>query len=387
MRSKIIATLVTLFLVLTGCASGETNEAGEQENQKATNGNAQPEGNDTSAEGSLDSDSDTNSAEEDSVEINFLLEKCQNLSLESNEPWQAAYSPIVEDMCAIESVDEGAVDFVFGPSISMDNVNVKQYMETAFFAYTYWQQFIPDDYPKWTWVIASAEDDHQWWEDNHQNYIKPEYKSELDSCPYYSENRFCSSKYSPDEDKSNIPGLVALWAMDPTAPQLRNDTVLDPGHNGPHWYQDAFGYNHWYELLIEGHATMYEIATHLLAGDDGRQREDFAWLAYSVDEYKMTATTSAEFESYYDSCWGQGYKCKHFYYGGGAMFHEKLILDFGYENYMEWHVKLRKIQSNSGFYQLFQDHFGITVDEFSYGPFAEYAVEQFNAYRAQDNWK
>lgn len=318
---------------------------------------------------------------------NFLLEKCDSYTPSGSGDWKSVHDLIIADMCTVTQVDETTVDFVFGPSVSTENVNVQKYMETAYFSHTYWQQFIPEEYPKWTFVIASAEDDHQWWEDNHDKYIKSEYKSELDGCTYYSENKFCSAKYSPDEGKSNIPGLVSLWSLDPNAPELRNDTVLDPGHNGPHWYQDAHGYTHWYELLIEGHATLYEISTHMLAGDEGRQREDFAWLAYSADENKMTAETAAEFRDYFDVCWGQGYKCNHFYYGGGAMFHEKLILDYGYEEYMEWHVRLREVDSTSEFNQLFVDHFGLSVDEFADGPFAEYVVGQFVQYRSQQTWQ
>ena len=384
---KQIAIVATILFLFTGCVSAEDENAESAQLQP----DRAEQGVTTSQTDPAETSDEAGTRQEiEDDNLNIWLEHCDSYLPLSGEEWHRVINVIVQDMCATESIDESVVELTYGPGIDPENENVRTYVDTIMFSYSYWRQFVPKEDPKWRFVIASSREDQAWWDSVHTDYTP--LTADLDGCQWYDENRFCSSKYGSDEGKTSEPGFVVLWSVDTEAQLLRNDTVFDPGHNGPHWMHGAYNYQHWHELFAEGHATLYEIATHALAGDQGRQREQFSWLSYSRDGISMDATTPAGVVEHLGKCYGNGQECNYFYYGGGAMFHEKLILDYGYENYLAWHENMRDIPYDPNrimgtapigipeFEAIFEEQFKMTVASFQNGPFAEHVADSFNFY-------
>ena len=73
------------------------------------------------------------------------------------------------------------------------------------------------------------------------------------------------------------------------------------------------------------------------------------------------------------------------------MLHEKLILDFGYGSYLQWHEKITVISSakkrilgpppgNAKFKTIFEDHFGISYQQYLDTAYAGHVAESYAHY-------
>lgn len=365
---KLIALLLSTGL-LVGCTS--TSEFGEvssaiQDSQE------------------MQAESDTAPGEDVATlpeePLNRWVGKCLEFDYESPNEWAIAYLQVIEDICATTEVNEAIAEIIYAPNVNPEHSSTKNYVETILFSQTFWSKYMTSPSTP-IWVIATPEDE-EWWGKHYDKYVT---EAAEFTCPYFHENYFCSYKYYPPEGKTVVESEVHLFVVDQTE-ELLADAYVDPAHNAVHWYQDASGYQHWHEFLIEGHATLYEIAFHVLerSADDvrqaERQRESFAWLSHTLDETEFVATDAKGVLDHWDACYGRGYECNHYYYGGGAMFHERLILDYGYSRYLEWHENLASVSNNEEYFGLFEDFWGTSLWEFDELRFAPYAAESFNYY-------
>ena len=374
---KITALLLSAVL-LVGCSS--TTEFGEvstavQDSQ--------------SMQGELDSDGEGESPDAPSVEEpssaqqNRWLRKCEEFSYASDQSWADAYREIISDVCSTKSVNPDVIDIIYGPETDPSDPLISAYTDTALFAWSFWEKYVPEFARKTTFIVITP-DDGGWWEENAPTYTSVP-QGELGSCAYFDENNFCSYKYFVDDGNSNIDSDIILWVVREGSP-LKEDTYVDPAHNAAHWFHDAYGFKHWYEFLIEGHATLFEIAFHILENSNEdvriaeRQRESFAWLSHTVDNFKFTAETVDEANAHFDKCYGRGGDCNHFYYGGAAMFHENLILNYGYEAFMEWGKAMGSVETTEEFNSLFDEMFSRPIDSYQRQEFASHVVETFSHY-------
>lgn len=307
---------------------------------------------------------------------NRWIEKCESYTYNSNKSWAGAYRQIIDDICSETKINPDVIDVIYGPNANPSDPLTVSYIETAIFAWSFWENYVPNP-TKTTFIVVSPED-NVWWKQNATKYTSIS-QQELGSCAYFNENNFCSYKYLKAEGKTNIDGDIFLWVVKQDSP-LKADTYIDPAHNAVHWFQDAYEFQHWYEFFIEGHATMYEIAFHILDSNRDNYREGYAWLSHTMDNIKFVAKTKEEVNAHFDRCYGRGYDCNHFYYGGGAMFHETLILNYGYDSYMQWNELLASIDTTSEFNDLFERKYLISIEKYQSSQFASYVAESFGHY-------
>lgn len=392
---KLLTVVLTLLLV--GCASTEPVEnvsypVQTEQNVKNTQETAEPSQNGTES-GTVSPDLQDTAENEQSeavdapiveesagLRVNRWIDKCKQFGYRADNDWASAYVAVIEDVCSVTKIDSQAVTIVYGPSVNKSNESIQKYVDSIVFSHTYWSRHIVSpDRPYW---VIATQDDKAWWDAEYEKYVTE--TSEF-TCPYFNENHFCSSKYYPGNGTTVVDSEVHLLVVDQTK-NLSADAYIDPAHNAVHWYHEAAGYQHWHEFLIEGHATLYEIAFHVLENSNQserqaeRQRETFAWLSHTLDNIKFTATDAEGVLDHWDACYGRGYDCNHYYYGGGAMFHEKLVLEFGYASYLSWHSKLDSIDTISQYLALFQSHFGVSLRDFDRESFAPHAARSFNYY-------
>ena len=316
---------------------------------------------------------------------NPWLDRCKDFNYSSEQAWGDVYRQVVNSVCKVERIDPNVIDVVYAPGVDPLDPLVREYIDTAYFSHTYFSQYIDTDYPKWTFVIASPEDT-DWWEQSRERFTVVD--DDITGCQFFEENDFCSFKYSPQEDQTTIDGTVVLMVVKQGSP-ADVDITVDPAHNAPHWYQKANSFQHWHLYLIEGHATMYENAFYILKHNRDNYREGYVWQAYS-DPRPFRATTAEQVQAHYEYC-DKNPECNHFKYGVASMFHEKLILDYGYESYLEWMRKMEGISSAkkrvlgpppgiSRYLQIFEQHFGLSHQSFLDTGFNPFAAESFNVY-------
>ena len=318
---------------------------------------------------------------------NPWLDRCEQLNYSSNGKWADAYREILESVCSVEKIDRDVINVVYAPNVDPLDPMVREYVDTAYFAYTYWAQYVPDDFPRWTFVMASPEDE-KWWEENRLDYTVID--DDIDGCRYFDENNFCSFKYSYDEDQTTFNGSMNLMVIKQGSP-ANVDIAVDPAHNAPHWYQKAHSFQHWHFYLIEGHATLYEIAFQTLKRGRDNFREGFIWQAHKVDQRKFNPTDTNDVAIHLSYCDKNGGECNHFKYGGAALLHEKLILDYGYESYLTWNEKMESISSAKKrilgpapgigeYLTIFEQHFGIEYQQYLDEQLNPFILESFNHY-------
>lgn len=314
---------------------------------------------------------------------NRWVKKCEEFSYSSDHIWADAYRQIIADVCTTRQVNPEVINVIYGPDTDPSDPLIAAYVDTALFAWSFWEKYIPEGTRKTTFVVVTPEDG-KWWEENSDTFTSVP-QSELGSCAYFDENNFCSYKYFVYEGNSNIDSDVILWVVREGSP-LKEDTFIDPAHNAAHWFHDAYGFEHWYEFLIEGHATLFEIAFHVLENSTKevriaeRQRESFAWLSHTRDTFQFDADTEAEANAHFDKCFGRGGDCNHFYYGGGAMFHETLILNFGYEYFMDWGKAVGSVENVDEFNSLFEEWFRKPIASYQRNEFASHVIHSFKHY-------
>lgn len=318
---------------------------------------------------------------------NPWLDRCEELNYSSKEEWADAYRQILDSVCSTAKIDRDVINVVYAPNVDPLDPLVRDYVDTAYFAYTYWAQYVPEDFPRWTFVMASPEDE-QWWEENRLDYTVVD--NDIDGCRYFDENNFCSFKYSYDEDQTTIDGSMNLMVIKQGSPS-NVDITVDPAHNAPHWYQKAHSFQHWDFYLIEGHATVYENAFQTLKRGRDNFREGFMWQAHTRDTRAFDPQDASDVAEHRDYCDSNGGECNHFKYGGAAMMHEKLILDYGYQEYLAWNEKMGDISfakkrivgtppGMDDYRKIFHEHFGVEYQTYLDGEVNPFIADSFDHY-------
>ena len=367
-KPLLIASALSAVLVIQGCSTVSVNESSETQEPEQIEPDIAP--------------AEAEPVESEKTYENLWLKACDGYNFTTDQAWGIAYEVLIDDICQNTVIDENSIDIVLGPSVS--NEDMDRSMDANVFAHSYWKNFLPEDVEPVTIIIAS-EKDREWWEATVPEYTTVDFQwfSETGRCWEVSARSACGEKHGIE---GSLTGAMVESYMIGTEAHLNGSTWWnDPSHNAPHWYHDVYEYEHWYELLIEGHATLYEIASYQLYENDDWLRMDFAWLARTVDEIKMDALTPEGVMQHLEKCYGIGGSCNHFYYGGGAMMHEKLIIDFGLESYFAWHEKVRMIETSKDagfieFKQVFANHYEVEFEQWMSESFAPYVADSYVHY-------
>ena len=314
---------------------------------------------------------------------NIWQQKCAEFSPRNSQPWHPVYNEIIADVCENTVLSDDVLEVIYSPLVNQERL--EKFIQTAFFSFSYWKPITADTAP--VKLILITEKEEQWWRETMAPLVKdpavlewfgPEAKG-VGRCWSIGPDAGCGAKYPVWETTTGTLVYVNVLG---TQRMPDNEYNIDAAHNAPHWYQDSHGYQHWDDGFLEGHATLYEIAFHILYTGSDKKREDGAWSARGRDGLPFTARTPEDALAHIENCRKNenGPACNHFFYFGGAMQQEKMIIDFGYDTYLKWHEAMRSVRSSEEYAATFKEVYGVDLRQWQATNFAEYLAESFDYY-------
>lgn len=321
-----IAFVLVLGLILAGCTPNSTTY------------DVVPNGNEASAVTEPTNSSEAASYED---EPNEWVRACEHYEPDTSEDFLAVYDQVIRDVCSNYDLDARAI-----PAVLSSTVNPKdaeRYLNSEAFHEGYWAKFMAADFPVKQRVIFT-ELDEKWWEQQMKStLLEPELgwftsTTEGGHCRVES-TIFCPKFYEGKLTKSGLPVEFRIIGTELNWDDWR---VLNGAHESTHLYQDSYGMSHWASWYIEGQATFYEIAMSRLLFDNNNIRREYVYNRPArQDAWQIDASSVKSVLDFLDKCdHAQQGECDGFKYGGGSLFHEKLILDYGFEKYMDWQTFL-----------------------------------------------
>lgn len=314
---------------------------------------------------------------------NLWQEKCKKYKPLTNQEWSIAYDAIIKDVCQSTNISNEVTEVIYSPGVNQERL--QKFLQTATFSFSYWRDRTANFKPVKIYLLT--EKDEQWMRNELEPLLKdpgviewfgPDAKG-VGRCWNIGPTAACGAKYPTWETVSGELVYVNVLGTQ-KVPDIEYN--IDPAHNAVHWYQDSHGYQHWDDAFLEGQATLYEIAFHILYTGSDKKREDGAWLAHDQDGIKFTARTQEDVIQHMSACSKNenGPLCNYYFYFGGAMQQEKMILDFGYDKYLAWHESLREVRTPEGYEKAFSEVFGVELRTWQKTALAQYLADSFDYY-------
>ena len=387
-----LALVVTSALILTGCAPS----------QDASNGT----GIGSSAENPLPVEAlgvftqNASSAEEPlgaqlavrASNNNEWTKACRAFKPRSTSGFGVVYDELIKDACSKAKPNSFKASAVVSPSVSARNVS--RYMDSLRFHESYWSTRMNPGFTSPLRVVFS-ERDKRWWTQKQKQYLlKPDLgwftsKSEGTHCRVM-DDIFCPKHFEGALTKSGNPvefriiGSRLSW---------QNWQLTNGAHEAVHIYQDSHGQGHWMFWYIEGQATLFELAMgRLLHKSDVLRKMYLVDGPKQNDSLKINASSPESVAKFFVDCNNSGNACATFKYGGGSLFHEKLILDYGLDKYFQWQDYLNLNMSRGDqskftpaeneklfktFAKSFEEVFGITQERFETKVMPKYFFDSY----------
>lgn len=323
---------------------------------------------------------------------NEWTKACQGFKSRSTSGFGVAYDAVIADACSKAKPNSFKASALVAPSVSARNVS--RYMDSLRFHESYWGTRMNPSFTSPLRVVFS-ENDKQWWTQRQKRYLlKPDLgwftsKSEGTHCRVMADI-FCPKHFEGALTKSGNPvefriiGSRLSW---------QNWQLTNGAHEAVHIYQDSHGQGHWMFWYIEGQATLFELAMgRLLHKSDVLRKMYLVDSPKQNDSLKINASSPESVAKFFNDCNNSGNACATFKYGGGSLFHEKLILDYGLDKYFQWQDYLnlnmpRGDQSKftdaeneklfKTFAKSFEEVFGITQERFETKVMPKYFFDSY----------
>lgn len=339
-------------------------------------------------------------AEPNSPEASAVVNKnewvvaCDNFQSSSTDGYGAAYNEVILDLCSKANPDTYDVPNEVAPSVS--SANASRYLDSERFHESYWATRMEPGFPKKMRLIFS-ELDGDWWEQKQKEHLlEPDLgwftsKTEQGHCRV-EPDIFCPKQFSPNETKDGDPiefriiGSQLNW---------QDWQQINGAHEAVHTYQDSHSQNFWSFWYIEGQATFFELAmARLMFNSDSLRKGFLIDNPQRQDSLKFNAKTPEAAAKYFDDCNNSGNACESFKYGGGSLFHEKLVLDYGLKKYFEWQdwlnsnmprgnmskfTPLETEELYKTFAESFEAIFGLTQEHFETRVMPQYFLDSYRA--------
>jgi hypothetical protein len=325
---------------------------------------------------------------------NEWVQACKTFKPRSTGGFGVAYDAVIAEVCAKTKPNSFKASVDVSPSVSARNVS--RYMDSLRFHESYWGTQMNPSFTSPLRVVFS-ESDKKWWTQKQKQYLlKPELgwftsKSEGFHCRVMPDG-FCPKHFEGELTKSGTPvefriiGSRLSW---------QNWQLTNGAHEAVHMYQDSHSQNFWSFWYIEGQATFFELAmARLLHKSDSLRKMYLVDNPKQQDSLKFNAKTPEAAAKYFNDCNNSGNACSSFKYGGGSLFHEKLVLDYGLKKYFEWQdwLNANMPQGNMGkftptetetlyktFAKSFEAVFGITQQHFETKVMSRYFLDSYQS--------
>lgn len=325
---------------------------------------------------------------------NEWVAACDEFQADSSEGYGAAYNEVILDFCSKAKPDTYDVPSEVAPSVS--SANASRYLDSERFHESYWATRMEPGFPKKMRLIFS-ELDGDWWEQKQKEHLlEPDLgwftsKTEQGHCRVEPEI-FCPKQFSPKETKTGdaiefrIIGSQLNW---------QDWQLVNGAHEAVHTYQDSHSQNFWSFWYIEGQATFFELAmARLMFKSDSLRKGFLIDNPQQQDSLKFSAESTESVAKFFNDCNNSGDACSSFKYGGGSLFHEKLVLEYGLTKYFEWQdwLNAKMPQGNMGkftpletealyktFAKSFEVVFGITQEHFETKVMPQYFLNSYGA--------
>lgn len=255
----------------------------------------------------------------------------------SSGDYLMAYEEVIEDVCTKANPELRNAPFTVSPNVRAEDA--VRYLNAEKFHESYWLNYMNPAFPE-KFRIVFSELDEKWWSDRMvENLIEPDLgwfssTSEGGHCRVES-TIFCPKFFEPSLTKTNLPTEFRIIGTDL---EWANWQVLNSAHESVHLYQDSHEMSHWANWYIEGQATFFELAmAQLLYQNDEIRIEYIETRPTRQDSLVLNPKSLAEVVNFLDDCsTSRNGECESFKYGGGSLYHEKLVIDHGLKEYFNW---------------------------------------------------
>ena len=319
---------------------------------------------------------------------------CKAFKSRSKNGFGVAYDAVIADACSRATPNSFKASAVVAPSVSAKNVS--RYMDSLRFHESNWGTRMNPDFTSPLRVVFS-EKDKTWWTQKQKQYLlNPDLgwftsKSEGSHCRVMADI-FCPKHFEGALTKSGTPvefriiGSRLSW---------QNWQLTNGAHEAVHIYQDSHSQSFWSFWYIEGQATFFELAmARLLHKSDVLRKMYLVDNPKQQDSLRFNAKTPDGVAKYFEDCNNAGRACESFKYGGGSLFHEKLVLDYGLRKYFEWqdYLNLNMPRGDLGkftptesealyktFAKSFEAVFGITQQHFETKVMPRYFLDAYQS--------
>ena len=331
---------------------------------------------------------------EEQVLLSEWVAACEDHVPKSEGQHSLAYEAVISEVCEKANPDGYLLPHLFSSTVS--HSDSKRYLDGEAFHESYWATRMNPNFPVKMRIIFSENDEEWWKEQQVANLTEPELewftsKDEGWHCRVEADI-FCPKFYGPSLTTTGIPtefriiGSKLSWEDW----QLTNSV-----HESVHLYQDSHGQTHWTYWYIEGQATFFELALARLLFDEDKVRTGSLFInPENTDTLKLVPTSTDLVAEYLKDCENsKNGECDAFKYGGGSLFHEKLVIDYGLDRYFQWQDYLNEKMPKGNpsnfnaaqghelaktFDQSFEVIFGISQQEFETEIMPAYIFEVYN---------
>lgn len=325
---------------------------------------------------------------------NEWVRACKSFRPRSTGGFGVTYDAVIADACGKAKPNSFKASAVVAPSVSAKNVS--RYMDSLRFHESYWGTRMNPTFTSPLRVVFSEKDERWWTQKQRQYLLKPDLgwftsKSEGTHCRVMSDI-FCPKHFEGALTKSGTPvefriiGSKLSW----------QDWQLTNGaHEAVHIYQDSHTQGHWNFWYVEGQATFFELAmARLILKSDSLRKFYVVDGPKQQDSLKINARSPESIAKFFNDCNNSGSACASFKYGGGSLFHEKLVLDYGLKKYFEWQdylnlnmprgdqSKFTQVENEAlfkTFAKSFEAVFGITQERFETKIMPQYFFDTYKA--------
>ncbi|WP_415273533.1 hypothetical protein [Aquiluna sp. Uisw_065] len=321
---------------------------------------------------------------------NAWLAACKDYEADISFSSPQVYATIIDDVCAVNKLDYSLVTVVASPTV--DQVKLKQYVDSTVFVMSYWQSRTGLALKPLT-IVAFSELDNGFWEEEVGSRVSVdiEYPSRTTKgghCGYGDDiaDAFCPKKYPSSASKDGGIVLSLLLGSQVVINRFRH---LVPAHEAVHIFQDSVGQGHYTMWYVEGQATLFELALQTLfygsaKGYNVMDRGETLDAA-RTDDNPFNPKTVQDVVTHVAECRNSGSApCMGFRNGPGSVFHEKIIMDFGIDSYMTLmsvildQERLYALEWSEGLlYRGFEEVTGVEWFSWSESSVAPYLVELY----------
>jgi hypothetical protein len=305
------------------------------------------------------------------------------------------YRPIIADICKDFKMNYDLVEVRYSPLVDREDLNL--YVQANVFSLTYWDRFTTNGLDK-RYLVILMEEEQDWWTAQLDELLQIEPvwfgpSAEAGHCYAAEPEAFCPKNYVGNDGTTagDFDVLTTMLGSKMNWSPQRKVTAI---HESTHAFQTAEGLGHWRYWFVEGQATYFEMAASVLVGSmaDTNWRDQAIAESHSRDENPFKATNSVEAYEFLKKCSGKQ-DCNGLRYVGASFAHELLVNTYGLETYRAWNLALaeqlpdfvwqgqpeaERVQGNKMFADLFQEYFGVNIDDWERDTYSQYLVDQFS---------